>query len=401
MTAVGWSVVVGTLAVAGALVALAGPLDPPAGPVAPTGKTLAEVEPRIAINAANTPGDSDSLFKITQPGSYYLTGNIAGVAGKHGIEIAANSVTLDLNGFDVVGVPGSLDGVTCTLTNANDLAVRNGTIRSWDQDGLDFFTSSAINGTLGLLRVSDNGIVGIRAGFGYTIAGCSAYANGRIQANVGIETGESCAIIDCSAYLNTVGGIETFPGCALSNCSTTRNTGFGIGTSSGCTLTRCSSVSNNGIGISATSGCTISGCSVSFNGADGILVGSGCTIADSTVSSNTLDGIQCDAQCIIRGNTCAANGSGFGDGAGIHATASDNRIEGNNCTFGDRGIDVDAAGNIIIKNTCSGNTIDWSIGANNVFGPIIDRRAPASAAVSGFAAASSLGSTDPNANFSY
>ena len=41
------------------------------------------------------------------------------------------------------------------------------------------------------------------------------------------------------------------------------------------------------------------------------------------------------------------------------------------------------------------------IAANNVFGPIVDRRAPSSAAVSGFTAASTLGSTDSNANFSY
>jgi len=68
--------------------AWAGPLDPPAGPVTSTYKTLTEVEPRTAINTTNTPGDADSLFKITQPGSYYLTGNITGVAAKHGIEIA-------------------------------------------------------------------------------------------------------------------------------------------------------------------------------------------------------------------------------------------------------------------------------------------------------------------------
>jgi parallel beta-helix repeat protein len=123
-------------------------------------------------------------------------------------------------------------------------------------------------------------------------------------------------------------------------------------------------------------------------------------VADCTARFNTLDGIRCFSDCVIRGNTCALNGSGS-DGAGIHATSSNNRIEGNNCTSADRGIDVDAAGNIIIRNTCADNTIDWVIAANNVVGPIIDRRTPASAAVSGFSAPSSLGSTDANANFSY
>ncbi|HZJ13677.1 MAG TPA: hypothetical protein VFD27_01440, partial [Chthoniobacteraceae bacterium] len=72
-----------------------GPLTPPGAP-APTMKTLDQIEPRTAINSTNTPGDDDSLFKITQPGSYYLPGNITGVATKHGIEITASDVTLDL-----------------------------------------------------------------------------------------------------------------------------------------------------------------------------------------------------------------------------------------------------------------------------------------------------------------
>src|SRR5690606_25957259 len=55
---------------------VAGPVNPPAGPVAPTHKTLTEVEPRIAVNAANTPGASGAMYVISQPGSYYLTGNI-------------------------------------------------------------------------------------------------------------------------------------------------------------------------------------------------------------------------------------------------------------------------------------------------------------------------------------
>ena len=50
--------------------AFSGSLTPPAGPVAPTPGP----EPRIAINATNTPGDADSVYRIAQPGSYYLTG---------------------------------------------------------------------------------------------------------------------------------------------------------------------------------------------------------------------------------------------------------------------------------------------------------------------------------------
>src|SRR5262245_27803441 len=88
----------------------AGTLTPPPGPIAPTFKTLGEIEPRIAINAANTPGTALALFQIAQPGSYFLTGNVIGVPGKAGIEISASNVTLDLNGFTLHGAGGSPQG---------------------------------------------------------------------------------------------------------------------------------------------------------------------------------------------------------------------------------------------------------------------------------------------------
>ncbi|HEX8877573.1 MAG TPA: hypothetical protein VF777_12555 [Phycisphaerales bacterium] len=60
------------------------------------------------------------------------------------------------------------------------------------------------------------------------------------------------------------------------------------------------------------------------------------------------------------------------------------------------------AGPIIIRNSARGNTIvNWSIVANNVVGPIVNRIAPGSPSISGDSAISSLGTTDPNANFTH
>src|SRR4051812_44068330 len=86
-----------------ASVSAQGPLAPPPGVPAPTMKTLDQVEPRREVNATNTPGNATNLFIISAPGSYYLSGNITGVAGKSGILISADSVTLDLNGFALIG----------------------------------------------------------------------------------------------------------------------------------------------------------------------------------------------------------------------------------------------------------------------------------------------------------
>jgi parallel beta-helix repeat protein len=102
---------------------------------------------------------------------------------------------------------------------------------------------------------------------------------------------------------------------------------------------------------------------------------------------------------VIRGNNCSGNGTSASGGAGIHATGDNNRIEGNKCADADRGIDIDSTGNIIIRNTCSDNTTNWTIIAGNAYGPIV--ATPAGAAVNGNTAASALGSTDANANYSY
>ncbi|MFG0304740.1 MAG: hypothetical protein ACF8Q5_00855 [Phycisphaerales bacterium JB040] len=74
-------------------------------------KALDEVEARRASTAEACPGDAGSVIRIDEPGSCYLTGSVFGEAGKHGIEVAASGVTIDLNGFEVVGVEGLLSGV--------------------------------------------------------------------------------------------------------------------------------------------------------------------------------------------------------------------------------------------------------------------------------------------------
>ena len=367
------------------LVADAGDLNPPAGPVASTGR----FGPRTDV--ATLPGSASAARVISQPGSYYLSSNITGVSGKNGIEINAGGVSLDLNGFTLTGVAGSLDGVHC---QDKDISVINGTSKNWTGDGIDL--NFATNVRVADLRASSNGNFGIAAGTNAVVTGCIAYDNG----SYGIITQKGCTITGCTASLNTDFGIITDVDCTISDCVADQNLGSGIGPAGGNSVKNCSAYNNNGDGIMATSGCTIIGCVTNFNDENGISAVSGTAIINCTAYFSTLDGIRAVNECTISGNTCYGNGNG-GDGAGIHVIGADNRIEGNNCNFADRGIDVDAAGCIIIRNTCSGNGINWVFVANNVFGPIIDRTAPASPAVSGNSAASSLGSTDPNANFSY
>ncbi|RMD61792.1 MAG: hypothetical protein D6824_07625, partial [Planctomycetota bacterium] len=101
---------------------------------------------------------------------------------------------------------------------------------------------------------------------------------------------------------------------------------------------------------------------------------------------------------LILNNICLSNGVGASDGAGVHATGLGSRIEGNTVAANDRGIDVDATNNFIVRNTARANTLNYDIVAGNHVGVII--LAPSSGAVSGATGGTGVGATDPWANFS-
>jgi hypothetical protein len=69
--------------------------------------------PTISLLAQDPRTPISSLpYKITAPGSYYLTANLTATGNGAGITISANNVTLDLNGFALIGGgSGSVAGI--------------------------------------------------------------------------------------------------------------------------------------------------------------------------------------------------------------------------------------------------------------------------------------------------
>jgi hypothetical protein len=129
-------------------------------------KTLAQVEPRTLI--------SSLPFFITNSGSYYLAGSLTGASSQSGIIVQADNVTLDLNGFALAGVPGSLAGIT-VIGGAHNFVTRNGIILGWGGNGLD--AGGTINSRVEDVIASGNGGHGLVVGTNGWVGNCQSAGN--------------------------------------------------------------------------------------------------------------------------------------------------------------------------------------------------------------------------------
>ncbi|HKQ39580.1 MAG TPA: right-handed parallel beta-helix repeat-containing protein [Verrucomicrobiae bacterium] len=366
-----------------------GPLVPP-GPPTPMMKTLEQIEPRRPISALPV--------TISQAGSYYLTTNLTGVAGQHGITINGPRVTLDLMGFELRGVPGSLSGIF--LNPATSPHIRNGNITGWGQDGingnnggsgvieelrvsgntrygLSFNSGSQIrkcivfgNGDVGILLSNDvevddcvasgNGTHGIQAGTGSTIRRCLAVAN--IAAGITGSGLDGLNIIECNTDFNT-SGIATLGQTIVKDSFARSNKVAGIAVGPASLVTGCNGSDNGTNGISVDLGSTVQGCITENNKGHGIVARNGTSVINCSARINGADNIQVDGDCIVANNS-VDNATAL-NGVGIHALTGDNRIENNNVTDNRTGLRIDAAGNYVANNTVRNNTTNYVIVQGN------------------------------------
>lgn len=146
-------------------------------------------------------------YVISSSGSYRLTSNLDvaadntnpfAVQDRRAISITAANVTVDLNGFSILGgtscsgtptvctPTGTGEGITSTQGN---VTVRNGTIQGMGGPGVELFTGS-VEG----LTVANNGSVGIAFSGRGLVSRCTATTNGAAGISVSAGEVESCIV---------------------------------------------------------------------------------------------------------------------------------------------------------------------------------------------------------------
>lgn len=213
-----------------------------------------EINHTCAVDTGCFLGDAAGYpVTITRSGSYRLTGNLSrefavGDVNDNRIEITANQVHLDLNGFGIVCAEvlfpgedfcsGVADGIH---SDSEAVTIENGTVKGWGGDGISLSENSVVRNVI----VRLNQRWGIIAGRSTIVEGVSAFENRFDGINVGVESqvhrstarengqdgidlSHGALLNESTSYDNGSDGIEASPGARISRCTTRSNTEFGL-----------------------------------------------------------------------------------------------------------------------------------------------------------------------------
>ncbi len=347
------------------------------------------VDDRIPIDSVAVFGDSGglpTLYAITEPGSYYLTGNIrladSGLdnTNRRGIIITSGNVTLDLNGFALLGDNPSLNGdvdngdFPIPIANPSEaidifgqftnITIMNGTISGWGGEGIEAF--GADNCLFKDLHISN--------------------VKGRA-----ISADDHNIIMDCSAFYCGNGGFDSDIATIFIRCTASRNDGYGMYGTTASQFLNCTAYLNQDVGIYAQgSGTFVSGCVSSDNLSYGIRTGHNAIIINTNSHDNGSDGVRLNNNCLVQSSYFAynlghgINGNSFNcriignishenELAGIRIGGSGALLQDNTVTDNDvHGIFIESTDCFIFRNFAAGNATDFQIAAGSNFGPIIN-----------------------------
>lgn len=253
----------------------------------PAAASVTVIDQKAALSGKVTPADSPGFpVTISQPGSYRLTGNLeVPDAAATAIQITADDVTLDLNGFSISGPNTCTPNPTrCTysgggigvmavgppgVASPSNVRVMNGVVRGMGSHGIRMMGEGTV---VEKVHSVSNGGPGIVVGEGSVIDSV-AKLNQSGSAIVGL-------IVRGCVSANNAFGIFIRPGgVAIGNVAIANGAG-GISLSNA-TATGNTALNNGSYGIDASCPGAVIGNTAYGNQAGNIRTNGACTLADN------------------------------------------------------------------------------------------------------------------------
>jgi hypothetical protein len=180
----------------------------------------------VLINQSTVLAAGGFPYKITQPGSYKLSGNlVVSAADTDGIFVNSSNVTLDLNGFTISGpvtCGGSGASISCTSSSgagvatigANDFTIRNGSVIGF-QVGVSVQGQGGDGGLVEEIHATRNAQAGILVFNGLVRRNSASFNGFRGMYTINSTVTENVANLNGIYGLQATGGVygsNTFEG---------------------------------------------------------------------------------------------------------------------------------------------------------------------------------------------
>lgn len=241
-----------------------------AGPVQAVDGVIEINQSRALAGISGTSDTPGFPVTLDQPGSYRLTGNLeVSDPDTVAIEVTVNHVTVDLNGFAILG-PGSGtglgDGVQATLA-VDYVVVKNGMVKGVGGHGVSLRSFSRVE----RVHAISNGFDGISL----NISGLVTHSIAHLNGGAGIRVGNDATVSFCVARSNQQGIVAEGHSTLFSNTAN-ENISHGIAFFAGSTVRGNTSYSNGGDGFNegGTSGSLVMENTASSSNGSQLVLGS-------------------------------------------------------------------------------------------------------------------------------
>ncbi|MEM1321265.1 MAG: right-handed parallel beta-helix repeat-containing protein, partial [Bacteroidota bacterium] len=299
-----------------------------------------------------------------------------------GIVIDADNVSLDLNGYTILGdrttnpfslpptqAGGTGDGIHIEGIR-NHITIKNGIIDSWAGSGIS--GSSTNRSSFYDLRIRNHGGNGLEVDDFNVILRCGVY----YCYLDGIDAADNCIVVQCISSNNTGNGFDLSLYNHISDCTAGRNGADGFNISNQSTIVNCTAISNQSSGVDAGIGIMVKDCIANDNARSGFDLFSDAYISDCTASFNGSELFSSSLDSSLFAGIVIASNSGYvfnnrcvgNEYAGISARAVGNQ-------------DVKIIGNMVVQNEFvgifvknSGGLVAQNYVAGTVNGPGYDFR---------------------------